>query len=52
MLKTVVLLYIFVETMLYIFLRIIWWIEASEEQHLFEIEKQKQNKNTVLTPNY
>ncbi len=35
MLKTVVLLEIFVE--IYIF-GILWWIESSKEQHLFEIE--------------
>jgi len=40
MLKTVVLLNIFVETVILFFfpLRILWWIE-SKKQHLFEIEK-------------
>ncbi len=37
MLKTVVLPNIFVEIDI-LFFRIIWWIESSKEQHLFEIE--------------
>ncbi len=37
MLKTVVLLNIFVETNIYILI-ILWWIESSKEHHLFEIE--------------
>ncbi len=37
MLKTVVLHNIFVETVIILFFRILWWIESSKE-HLFEIE--------------
>ncbi len=42
MLKTVVLLNIFVETGMHIFFRILWWLGSSNEaifkQHLYEIE--------------
>ncbi len=34
----VVLIDIFVETVIHYSFRILWWIESSEEQHLFEIE--------------
>ncbi len=37
MLKTVVLLNVFVKTVIQ-FIRILRWIEMSSEQHLFEIE--------------
>ncbi len=36
-LKTVVLLHILVGAVIF-FCRILWWIESSKEQHLFEIE--------------
>ncbi len=37
-LKTVVLLNIFVETMIFFPLRILWWIESLKRLNLFEIE--------------
>ncbi len=37
MLKTV-LLHIFVESVMHYFFRILWWLEGSKEQHLFELE--------------
>ncbi len=38
MLKIGVQLNIFTETVMHYFVRILWWIERSKEQHLFEIE--------------
>ncbi len=38
MLKTDVLLHVFVETVINLIFQLFWWIESSKEEHLFETE--------------